>query len=267
MDSKQIGAFIAQRRKSLNLTQQELADKLAVTNKAISKWECGDGFPDITSIPALANALQVSSDDLLSGVVNGKEYPLREMIPLDHVEHPEPVVIHPPQEMAIIRANQAIKIFRYVNLLALLIGIFPIAWFYSPLAVLYRQDMYNFNYFLITYFGALIWFAGHYLLKKNIAHYKEFYPDSICTVSTFTRNKPYIALWVFLWPTVYAIVQFLLSSLLMALKFIGGHVNVYNAWQGASLITAILLIVGSWLFSRFRKKRKESKVVSDKELV
>ena len=65
MDSTKIGAYIAGKRKGLGLSQQALADRLGVTNKAVSKWECGDGFPDITLLPALAGELRVTTDELL----------------------------------------------------------------------------------------------------------------------------------------------------------------------------------------------------------
>lgn len=60
MDAKNLGAFIAQLRKENNMTQAELARKLQVTDKAISKWERGVGLPDIHPIEPLADALGVS---------------------------------------------------------------------------------------------------------------------------------------------------------------------------------------------------------------
>ena len=67
MDSQKIGQRIASLRKEQNLTQQELADRLGVTNKAVSKWERGDGLPDISLMTALADALDVTVDELLRG--------------------------------------------------------------------------------------------------------------------------------------------------------------------------------------------------------
>ena len=67
MENRKIGAFIAERRKESGLTQQALADRLGLTNKAVSKWETGDGLPDITILPALAENLGVSVDELLAG--------------------------------------------------------------------------------------------------------------------------------------------------------------------------------------------------------
>jgi transcriptional regulator with XRE-family HTH domain len=67
MESGKVGAFLAQLRKEKELTQQGLADTLGVTNKAVSKWETGDGYPEITIVPALADALGVTADELLRG--------------------------------------------------------------------------------------------------------------------------------------------------------------------------------------------------------
>lgn len=67
MNAKKIGAMIASLRKERKLTQQELADLLGVTNKAVSKWERGDGCPDISLMTALADALGVTADELLRG--------------------------------------------------------------------------------------------------------------------------------------------------------------------------------------------------------
>ena len=54
MDAKKFGTFIATLRKENNMTQVELAQKLQVTDKAVSKWERGLGFPDINTIEPLA---------------------------------------------------------------------------------------------------------------------------------------------------------------------------------------------------------------------
>ena len=60
MDAKKFGAFIAEMRKENNMTQMDLARKLQVTDKAVSKWERGIGFPDINSIEPLADALGIT---------------------------------------------------------------------------------------------------------------------------------------------------------------------------------------------------------------
>ena len=67
MDLSIIGKFIQERRKAKNLTQIKLAQKIEVSEKTISKWECGYGFPDATLILPLCQALGISANELLSG--------------------------------------------------------------------------------------------------------------------------------------------------------------------------------------------------------
>ena len=67
MDSEKIGKFIAKLRKENNMTQQELADTLNVTDRAISKWENGRGIPDISLIKDLANLFKITEKELLNG--------------------------------------------------------------------------------------------------------------------------------------------------------------------------------------------------------
>ena len=60
------GAMIKRLREEKTLTQSELAEKIFVTDKAVSKWETGRGYPDISLVEALAKALGVSVIELLS---------------------------------------------------------------------------------------------------------------------------------------------------------------------------------------------------------
>ena len=75
MDQVKIGKFIAQRRKEKNMTQAELAEKLNITDRAISKWETGKGMPDSSIMLDLCNELNISVNELLSGeMIEMKEY-------------------------------------------------------------------------------------------------------------------------------------------------------------------------------------------------
>lgn len=67
MEKKTIGSFIAALRKANGLTQKELAEKLNVSDKAVSRWERDECYPDLTMIPALAEIFGVSCDELLNG--------------------------------------------------------------------------------------------------------------------------------------------------------------------------------------------------------
>lgn len=67
MDNYVTGAVIRKLRESKRMTQEELAEKIFVSSKAVSKWETGQGFPDISLLEPLANALGISVIELLSG--------------------------------------------------------------------------------------------------------------------------------------------------------------------------------------------------------
>ena len=75
MNQEKTGAFIAKRRKELNLTQKELAEKLGITDRAVSKWENGRCMPDLSLLQPLSRILKVGVNDLLSGeIISEKEY-------------------------------------------------------------------------------------------------------------------------------------------------------------------------------------------------
>lgn len=75
MDLKLTGQFIKEQRKSKGMTQAELAEKLMVSEKTISKWECGNGFPDTTLMLPLCKLLEISANELLSAKkLNDEEY-------------------------------------------------------------------------------------------------------------------------------------------------------------------------------------------------
>ena len=67
MDQIKIGKFIAECRKKNNLTQMQLAEKLNITDRAISKWENGKGMPDSSIMIDLCNELKINVNDLLCG--------------------------------------------------------------------------------------------------------------------------------------------------------------------------------------------------------
>lgn len=67
MDSKKIGAFIAANRKKKGLTQEQLGEKLGVSNKTISRWENGNYMPDLSLLEPLSKELEISLNELLAG--------------------------------------------------------------------------------------------------------------------------------------------------------------------------------------------------------
>lgn len=76
MDAKDLGQFITVLRKENNITQVELAKKLNVTDKAVSRWERGVGFPDINTLEPLADALGISLVELMQAKRNDSNEPI-----------------------------------------------------------------------------------------------------------------------------------------------------------------------------------------------
>jgi len=124
MDQIKIGKFIAECRKKNNLTQMQLAEKLNITDRAISKWENGKTMPDSSIMLDLCNELKISVNELLSGemisVENKNEK--QEQILLDMAKQIE-------QKNKIIWTSM--WVIMAVSIIALIIGIF-IAVFLIP---------------------------------------------------------------------------------------------------------------------------------------
>ena len=72
MNAEKTGQFICQLRKEKHMTQTALAEQLNLSNRTVSKWENGDGLPDISVLPKLADALGVTVDELLRGKRNSR---------------------------------------------------------------------------------------------------------------------------------------------------------------------------------------------------
>lgn len=80
MDANELGKYIAALRKEKQITQAELAERLNVTDKAVSRWERGIGFPDINTLEPLADVLGVSLTELLNCKKTDKaEFPIHDV--------------------------------------------------------------------------------------------------------------------------------------------------------------------------------------------
>lgn len=91
MDTLKIGSYIARKRKDIGLTQEELAQKLGVTNKAVSKWETGKCIPDVSLHENLCSILNITLNELMAGtdIVNTdlqetSEQTLRDVLEKNH---------------------------------------------------------------------------------------------------------------------------------------------------------------------------------------
>lgn len=67
MDQKKIGRYIAEKRKIAGLTQEQLGERLGVSSKAVSKWECGKSMPDVSLFRDLCDQLEININELVAG--------------------------------------------------------------------------------------------------------------------------------------------------------------------------------------------------------
>ena len=83
MDAKATGGLIARRRKEQNWSQGDLAERLHVTDKAVSKWERGMSYPDVTLLEPLAGALDLTVEELMAcrrQAVKGEEETMQNLL-------------------------------------------------------------------------------------------------------------------------------------------------------------------------------------------
>lgn len=73
MNQIKIGKYIQQKRKEKNITQEQLSESLGISNKTISKWECGKALPDYSLVESLCAILEISTSELFNGVDNALE--------------------------------------------------------------------------------------------------------------------------------------------------------------------------------------------------
>lgn len=73
MSQQDIGRFIAEKRRAKNLTQEQLAELLNVSNKTVSKWETGKSMPDYSIVESLCRELAITVSELLAGKENSSE--------------------------------------------------------------------------------------------------------------------------------------------------------------------------------------------------
>lgn len=131
MDNKKTGKFIAERRKALGLTQKQLAEKMSVTDKAVSKWETGRGSPDISLLTVIADTLEITVVELLEGRFIEKE---------EAKKQTESVIIKALQKAKKEQLRTVAAIFIILAVLFSLVNIVSYAYWGRHHKVLYDVD-------------------------------------------------------------------------------------------------------------------------------
>ena len=162
MNQEKIGKFIAECRRKKNMTQQELAEKLGVSDRTIGNWENGRNMPDLSLFKPLCDELDISLNDLMSGeVVKSKEYQ----------EKLEENIIN-----TISYTNK--KLENKNNIIGLLLIIFGVLISLSAIAIFPSESSWGAIY---SVFGAIISLLGVSRFTKKLNHSKRL----ICNFGYF----------------------------------------------------------------------------------
>jgi transcriptional regulator with XRE-family HTH domain len=169
--SRQCGDFIALLRKEKNLTQKQLADELKVSDKAVSRWETGKGYPDVTSLVALSEFFSVSVNELLSG----NRFCNEELV--DEAEKNIIGVIE-SKEKSEKKKNRSLIIVSVIFCVLLLPAAIPTFIYFidSALSVASTENITEFIVLLVV--GILLFAAGFAIRKGHISilhsyHYRK----------------------------------------------------------------------------------------------
>lgn len=158
MDQIKIGKFIAERRKSVGLTQMQLAEKLNITDRAVSKWECGKTMPDSSIMLELCGILEITVNDLLCGEVIMMENYNKEM-----------------EEKLIELVKEKEKSDRHLLALEVVVGIFSCIVLFVPIFIAALLPMEDWQRIVVAFSGFIPAFVGFFfaLRIEQVAGYYE----------------------------------------------------------------------------------------------
>lgn len=187
LDKEKFGEFVSKLRKEQGMTQKELAEKLFVSDKAVSKWERGQSLPDITMLNPLADALGVTAAELLNcGKIEG------EKVDASQVDEIVEKAIELNKEPDIAKRKR-FKIY----IICLLVGAAATYYFYKNNGAQYYQSLIVIE-ILTAIFGAYFMFFVKERLPKYFDDNKvDYYTDGFFRLHTpgvyyNNRNWPYI---------------------------------------------------------------------------
>lgn len=228
MEKKTLGSFLSALRRAQGLTQQEVADRLAVSNKAVSRWERDEAMPDILLLPAIADLFGVTVDELLRGERMREAPPKESAVIADTADDPNEPQTKPstdegcthetppdPRALRGLRAMMKRAIAQIRNL-----GILSFALSYAGLMVMlgisygfYRPVL---GYALQMLFGlgglSVLWFAS-FRMRDQLNELIFDTTDTRLPVIELARGCYHYANWVWLCSSAAAH-AFVLGSML-----------------------------------------------------
>lgn len=235
MTSRNCGEFICKLRKELNLTQKELAENLNVSDKAISRWETGKGFPDVNSLLALSEFFGVSVNELLAGkrIEKEKITEIAEKNIVDAIE---------TKEKAVKKKKLQMILCSVIFLILLLPAAIPTFIYVFDIITLYISFENTTEFIVLTTVAVLLLASGFSIKKGHISllhsyHYRnvvdrEGYCNAMGRGIMLTSIPTFICCLTSLFPTIQFVetlgTAVLISGYIINVAFLFKYQYKYN---------------------------------------
>ena len=249
MEKKTLGSFISALRRAQGLTQQEVADRLMVSNRAVSRWERDEAMPDITLLPAIADLFGVTVDELLRGErkreANISDEPSEATAADDTTDRPETdhTPLPDPRALRGLRAmmKRAIAQIRNLSILAFALA-YAGLWVMTGISYgFYRPVL---GYALQMLFGlgsmAVLWFASS-RMRDQLNELIFDATDTRLPVIELSRGCYHYALWV--WLVYAANAHALVLGSVLCLKSGSHYVLIQSHYATLVLIITLVYII------------------------
>ncbi len=235
MDSKKTGLLIAILRKEKGFTQRELAEKLNVTDKAISKWETGEGYPEITMIPALAEILGVTIDEFFKGERNSSVNNLAG----NGQEEPNTA----QREYLLNRS-----MLKFKNLFMLTIGltIFSVIAFFTITLTTYYEVLGFGVQMTLLLISCIVFSMGYYSYDNSINEYTKMSQGQIDDYRLFPKRAVVTSIWVWIMSVILTMPYVVLDE-----GFSGKSIITFDTY----LTSLPLFLMAGGLFAAFLIKQ------------
>lgn len=234
IDKKKFGAFVSELRKEKGYTQKDLAQRLYISDKAVSKWETGVSFPDTALLVPLADLFGVTVTELLMCERMKKEEPIN----AEQVENIVKTAIAYSEGKAV-RAYQAKSKWPVIYLCSVVVGMIGIFWNYTHP---FRWDTMITPTILGAVFGAYFCF----FVKTKLPTY---YDENRCGLyydGAFRMNVPGVAFHNANWPSIVRVCRIwsCFSVAMSPILNIGMNFLCPELWQYIALYVFLILLLG-----------------------
>ena len=237
MTNKSIGQFIAALRKANGMTQQDVADRLNVSNKAVSRWERGECAPDLSLLPALAEMFGVTCDELLKG----------ERI-LDSSPNPKSEPKVEKQIKAIV--NRAISNFKTMTCVSLALSAMGLVFMFGISYGFYRPIIGFAVAFLFAVAAVVVEVVAINRIKETKTDNELFEDIDGSLQEKFNKNLGEHSFWAF-----FAVLSVLLLSAPLVIFFNPQFVNYvldFEDYVTCCLWVIVALLVAVYFISKER---------------